>query len=236
MAAGNGYSLLQKVVYYLRAIFEEAVEKELVHRNPARKLKHKLKREKGNVHTPAECQRLYAAAISREHLVLRLLIQLGLRGEEVFALRHNDVEPGRLRIDEAFVEGESKCTKTEDSDAFMHITPSLEAELRDWMATPPHAQSVDWLFPAARGGNPFTPKNYLRRVLKPLAARAKVASVTFQSLRRTSGTYVAKHAANVKDVQAHLRHSSIATTMDIYVQPIGEGVRAAQEAWEKELG
>jgi hypothetical protein len=36
--------------------------------------------------------------------VLHLLIKLGLRGEEAFALRNNDVEPCRLRIDEAFIE------------------------------------------------------------------------------------------------------------------------------------
>ena len=42
-----------------------------------------------------------------------------------------------------------------------------------------------------------------------------------------------KHG-KMKDVQAHLRHASITTTADIYVQQIPESVRAAVNAtaWE----
>jgi hypothetical protein len=50
--------------------------------------------------------------------------------------------------------------------------------------------------------------------------------VTFQVMRRTLGTGVQKHGT-MKDAQGELRHASIKTTADVYMQEIPEGVRAA---------
>jgi integrase len=48
--------------------------------------------------------------------------------------------------------------------------------------------------------------------------------VNFQVLRRTFATN-AQGYGNPKDVQAHLRHTDIATTMDVYTQSVPESVR-----------
>ena len=50
--------------------------------------------------------------------------------------------------------------------------------------------------------------------------------VTFQVMRRTLGTDLQKHGT-MKDAQSVLRHASIKTTADVYVQQIPESVRAA---------
>jgi hypothetical protein len=67
-------------------------------------------------------------------------------------------------------------------------------------AAPPLGQSPEtWLFPSSRKQIPTRPANFLRRVLKPAAIRAKIAlrpdkkggmttALNFQSLRRTSAT------------------------------------------------
>jgi len=47
--------------------------------------------------------------------------------------------------------------------------------------------------------------------------------VTFQILRRTFATNA--QGGNPKDVQAHLRHAAIGTTMNVYTQAIPESVR-----------
>jgi len=52
---------------------------------------------------------------SADRLAFRIFIQLGLRFEELFALRRNDVVEDTLRIDEANVEGASATVKTEAS-------------------------------------------------------------------------------------------------------------------------
>ena len=54
-----------------------------------------------------ECQRLLAQLRGRDRLIVRAFVQAGLRPEELFALRRDDVQGDRLRVDEALVEGKS---------------------------------------------------------------------------------------------------------------------------------
>jgi len=69
------------------------------------------------------------------------------------------------------------------------------------------------------------PENWLRRRIKPHAQMLWIlVPVNFQVLRRTFATNAQSHG-NAKDVQTHLRHSGIATTLGIYTQPIDESVR-----------
>jgi len=69
------------------------------------------------------------------------------------------------------------------------------------------------------------PENWLRRRVKPLAKTAGITvPVNFQVLRRTFATNAQGHG-NAKDVQAHLRHADIATTLGVYTQPIDANVR-----------
>lgn len=72
---------------------------------------------------------------------------------------------------------------------------------------------------------PMRPENWLRRRIKPIAARLAITvPVNFQVLRRTFATN-AQGYGNPKDVQAHLRHTDIATTLDVYTQKVPESVR-----------
>jgi len=48
--------------------------------------------------------------------------------------------------------------------------------------------------------------------------------VNFQVMRRTFATNAQGHG-NAKDVQTHLRHTDIATTLDVYTQAIDANVR-----------
>src|SRR5437764_1305060 len=62
----------------------------------------------------------------------------------------------------------------------------------------------------------------------PIADRLKIPTqlVTFQVIWRTLGTDLQKHGT-MKDAQGALRHASIKTTADVYMQEIPESVRAA---------
>jgi len=69
------------------------------------------------------------------------------------------------------------------------------------------------------------PENWLRRRIKPIAAvLGGHTPVNFQVLRRTFATNPQGHGS-AKDVQVHLRHADIATTLGIYTQPIDKNVR-----------
>jgi integrase len=68
-------------------------------------------------------------------------------------------------------------------------------------------------------------KNFLKWRIVPIAQRCGIPDrlVTFQVMRRTLGTDMQKHGT-LKDTQSMLRHASIQTTGDVYVQTIEQSV------------
>ena len=71
-------------------------------------------------------------------------------------------------------------------------------------------------------------KNFLRWRIRPIARKLGIPDrlVTFQVMRRTLGTDMQQHGT-LKDTQSILRHASIKTTGDVYVQPIEQSVLQA---------
>jgi integrase len=218
-------------------------------RNPGYRLKAKSRKQVSERYLSLdECRRLLSVVSGADHLIIRILIQLGLRSEELFALRRDDVLGELLRIDEALVEGSPAPVKTDASDANVYVPPDLQAEMQGWLewrALDPCA----WLFPAAMGG-PWSAQNYLNRVLKPAAVRAGVgvftrksgkgdpvqsSKVNFQVLRRTCATLFGAKAKDPRDTQAQLRHADPTVTLRHYQKSVPASVRTAAVALEEEL-
>lgn len=230
---GYGLSALKTARTYMKAVFEFANEECLMSKNPAKKLVLPATRKPSERFLGMEQVRLLlSAATGREHLTLRLLVVGGLRPAELLALRTNDIRPGVLRIDEAVKERERQATgrrigdtKTDESDGFVAISGHLEAELRAWAETRP---SGALLFPSD-AGTTWRIGNYLKRVLKPLAASVGIEGLTFQCLRRTCATHF---GGAVKEAQSQMRHADPVTTLRHYKKSIGEEQRAAVEAMD----
>ena len=75
---------------------------------------------------------------------------------------------------------------------------------------------------------PRRAKNFLKWRIYPIADKLKIPRklVTFQVMRRTLGTDLQRHGT-MKDAQGALRHASIKTTADVYMQEVPQSVRAA---------
>ena len=100
------------------------------------------------------------------------------------------------------------------------LIPALQS-WREYCASAGHEALI---FPSETGG-PMRHDNWLRRRLKPVAKAAGITErVNFRVLRRTFATNAQGHG-NPKDVQAHLRHTDIGTTLNEYTQSIPESVR-----------
>lgn len=246
---GDSYSSVKKVRTYISAALEYARDERLIASNPAQKLEvpvQLLRRPCERFYTEEEVRRLLSNAHGREHLVLRIFINCGLRPSELFALREDDVQPGQLRIDEAVKEAERGCrriggTKTGGSRGYVGISAGLQQELAAWIRerhqkrlsqAPPDASSSDFLFPSETG-TPFRLGNYLKRYLKPLAEKAGIPDLTYQALRRTCATHFQKHG-NPRDIQAQLRHFTLEMT-GRYIKEIPNQVREAVESMDREL-
>jgi len=253
VSAGASRSKLSKMLLYMRNILDHAVMKKIIASNPARnpgyRLKAKSRKQVSERYLSLdECRRLLSTVSGADHLIIRVLIQLGLRSEELFALRRDDLVGDLLSIDEALVDGMPAPVKTDASDASVYIPPDLQAEMQgwlEWLDPDPRA----WLFPAAMGG-PWSAQNYLNRVLKPVAVRAGVGvftrqsgkgesvqstDVNFQVLRRTCATLFGAKAKDPRDTQAQLRHADPTVTLRHYQKSVPSSVRAAAVALEDEL-
>jgi integrase len=182
-------------------------------------------------------------------VVLQIFLLCGLRPSELFLLREDDLGSCRIRIDQALKEAEKGSrrigrpgdTKTPGSTGYVAISRSLHQEVENWLmlrtSQAPYHRTAgraasDLLFPT-EAGTPFRIGNYLKRVLKPLAIKAGLHDFTYQALRRTCATYFQRHGGP-RDVQAHLRHTNLATT-GIYIQEIPEQVQRAVEDLDQEL-
>jgi integrase len=243
---GSSVSLLSKLTTHLRAILNVAVDRRLIDRNPARNLKARSRKRRCNLsHSAEECGALYTGVSGRDHVAIRILVQLGLRSEEWCALRRNDVRDQELVIDEAMVNGRSKEPKTLASASSVFLPPDLATELRHYLETIDPSPTA-WLFPSSHKDVPMRPANFLKRVLKPAAIRAGIAvtkntkgkestALNFQSLRRTSSTLYGAIARDPKSTQAHMRHADPQITLRHYQQAVPAAVKAAAIALEAEL-
>jgi integrase len=246
---GDSTSKVKQVRTYLAAALEYARDERLIDINPARKLElptRLLSKPCERFYSLEEVRGLLSKAHGREHIILRIFINCGLRPGELFALRENDVEPGQLRVDEAVKEkerGDRRMgeTKTPGSRAYVSISPGLQEELEMWIQgrrqqRPYHAKTdagaSDLLFPN-EVGRPFRLGNYLKRYLKPLARQAGISDMTYQALRRTCATHFQKHG-KPRDIQAQLRHTKLEMT-GRYIKEIPDAVRAAVEKMDREL-
>ncbi len=89
------------------------------------------------------------------------------------------------------------------------------------------------MFPG-RTGSFMDTGNYRKRVLHGLAVKLGFPKLTFQVIRRTIAT-LAKDKGHVKDIQGMMRHSRVATTTDVYMQSLHEGVRSTVNSIHTEL-
>lgn len=235
----NGYvnaesskSLLDKFKLYLRAILDVAVSQRVIDRNPARDPGAKLKARsrKGQSERALmmdESAALLAQVSGVDRLIVRTFIQLGLRPEEMFALRRNDRAKDWLMIDEP---GALKSTA---SKAAMHLPADLEMEFDHWLETVP-GKPTDQMFSGYGKGKPAQDA-FIKKVLKPAAERAGLADVNYQVLRRTSATLFGARAKDPKLLQGHMRHADPGISLKNYQKEVPSESKAAGLAFEVDL-
>jgi integrase len=230
LAPNFSKSVLAKTRVYFHSILDEAVELEFLLKNPARKLAvpRSGKKTASLPLTPEQIPLVLFHLSDRDRLIVRMFLVLGLRPGEMFALRWNDKEGNSLRIDSSITDGIEVETKTEGSDAAVWLPVSIETELEFWRESCADSTPDAFIFPSARR-TAISTNNFLFRVLKEAGRKSGIKGVTHQMLRRTCSTYMAQ-LTTVKDVQAHLRHSSAKTTLEHYIKSVPASVRVAVES------
>lgn len=210
----------------LKAIFAEAVDADLVLKDPTRKLENPVTRDQEKlVLANSDARRLLDSLPFRDRLIAMIAAFCAMRPGEIFGLRWSSWRGDHFQIEGTAWRGVLRPgkAKTKGSKAPIVIPDALRPLMDFWRAKNEAPQDA-LIFPSTKG-TPMRPENWLRRRIKPTAEELGIkGSVCFQVLRRTFATN-AQVFGNPKDVQAHLRHASITTTMDVYTQPVGASVR-----------
>ena len=136
--------------------------------------------------------------------------------------------PGRLKI--------------RSSRAPIAVPEQVRPVIEAWKKLSPDSSADALMFPTLGRGErkgqavPRWGKNFLRWRVRPVAKKLKIPEslVTFQVMRRTLGTNL-QHHGTLKDAQGALRHASIKTTGDVYVQTIETSVLNAMNSRTMEI-
>ena len=251
LAESFSRSMVKKILVQYRAILEEAVERDLVVKNQARKLAMPPTRKPcGRFLALEEFDALVAQLEFRDRLIVRMFCTMGFRPGELFALRWDDIEAGRVRVDESVSPWGVKEPKTEGSDAYLPMPAGVQSEMDLWRGMRRTTSPASLVFPTINDTT-VSAHNYERDVIVPAAIRAgimtappkgrqkgdakrdKATAVNFQAFRRTFATWMQRTGATVKDVQGAMRHSSPDQTLKAYMREIPAGVRTAVDALDR---
>jgi len=211
----------------LKAVLEEAVDSDFIGKNPARKIVNPETKESTKYVLPKNEARILLEALPfRDRLIAMIAAFCAMRPGEIFGLRWSSWRDGYFQIEGTAWRGVLRPgkAKTKGSKAPVVIPDVLAPLLRTWRDLNQTDGDDALMFPS-QGQSPLRPENWLRRRIKPIATACGIAiPVNFQVLRRTFATN-AQEFGNAKDVQTHLRHTDIATTLGVYTQPIDANVR-----------
>jgi len=236
---------VQHARFYLKAIFEEAIEQEFIAKNPARKLipPNHLRASDTTTLSWDQLRRVLASVPLRDRILLTLDMTETFRPSELFALRWSgfNMDARTLTVIQTAYKGKLRdFGKTKKSLRKVHLPEGLANELWLWKQECPDRSPEAFIFPNARKRNGakrngfIGTDNYRVRVLRNLARELGLPKLNFQVLRRTMAT-LAQTKGGVKDVQGVLGHSKADTTVNVYMQPIEAGVKQTLNAIYAEL-
>lgn len=231
--------------FYMKAIFEEAIDQDFVRKNPARKLlvPKELRPVNKTTLTWDQLRLVLNSVPLRDRILLTLDMTETFRPSELFALRWRDfdMDAKTLTVRETAYRGKLRdYGKTKKSLRTVHVPEGLTNDLWLWRQECPNPSPEVFLFPNSRKRNGARRKGFIRtdnyrtRVLKPLAQALGLPKLNFQVLRRTIAT-LAQTKGSIKDVQGILGHTKADTTVNVYMQSIEASVKETQEAIYAEL-
>lgn len=229
MEAGYAPRTVGRVLMRLKALFREALRLELVARNPAEAVRLRLpKGEKAaRALEPEEVARLLEAAeASRSKdmaLLLRLMLETGLRRGEALALQWGDLdlEKGEVRVWRSWTKAGGKGAfsepKTPTAKRVVPLPRGLLLRLqarREELLERLTLEEVAGLF-LVGGDRPVDPDSF-NHYLRRLAERAGLGRVRVHDLRHTWATLALSRGIPLEVVSERLGHASPTITLGVY--------------------
>lgn len=221
----------------LNAAMRHAVEKEIICRNPCKKIRIQPSPAfEERVLSDKEQEKLRASADSQQLYAL-LSLYTGMRLGEICALKWSDIDwiSGALCVQRT-VQRISDDKKAQGNKTFLSI--SAPKSLRSHRVLPIPAFLLDMLrnlfaqsstaYVFGSNASAAEPRTLQRRFQRWML-RLGLAGVHFHTLRHSFATRLLELGVDVKTVSTLLGHSSAKTTMDVYMHSFPARQRSAVE-------
>jgi len=220
----------------LRAALGQAVEWELIARNPAA-IRNTPKREKKDAQfltMEQSKQLLQACNTSKYGPLFKTLILLGLRSGEALALQWSDVKwaEAKIRIDKQlqFHDGDWQLLppKSKQSTRILPLFGAVLEALRDAEAQQRENRTINgtrwkssnFIFTTSVG-TPLDSKN-VRREFKSMLKLNGLPDIRIHDLRHTNASILLATGASARVISELLGHSQVSFTLSVYAHAMQE--------------
>jgi integrase len=218
---GVSRSKITEALGVLGRVLDRVVRDRVLPRNPCAERVVTLPRKQPTerpVLSPAEVERIAAACASaRDQVLIRLLAYGGLRIGEAFALQWSSIDvAGRTVTVRESVASSNGPPRLGSTKTYATRTIDIPAKLAAQLSALRDSAKSDLVFPN-RQGAPLRYRNWRRDTWDPATSKAGLV-VLPHDLRATCASLLIDAGASPKDVQAHLGHEDITTTLQLYAR------------------
>ena len=154
----------------------------------------------------------------RERLVWDLIMFMGLRKCEVFALQRKHVGSNLVKIEQGAYRGVIVGPKTYGSKRVVGIIPEIGDRLQRYMQGLVDQSADGWLFPSSTLRTSIDPDNLRKEHITPKLKDANLKWISFQIIRTSHTTHNHKIGADPATMAKQQGHG-IGVHADVYYQP-----------------
>lgn len=226
-----------KIRAVMKTVFNHAIRYDLYpYRNPVALVRVRGRRRRiPEILTIEDLRLLLPALDFREYVLVVIAVTTGLRVSELFALQWQDVDFANFRITVArsIVKQRIGCCKTDASHAAVPLPREVAEVLHEWQALAIYRSPCDWVFASSdtHGKKPYWAAPIMRKRIKPIAKKLGILRLKgWHTFRHSYASLLHDQETHLKIVQELMRHRTIRTTLDTYVQALTPSKRKAQEA------
>jgi integrase len=227
VAEGAGAPIIENAFGVLRQVLGAAVEDNRVARNPCDGVKLPKRKHADRGYLSHEQVAALASKVERDPEVVRFLAYTGLRWGEMAALRVQDFDMLRRRVNVSRSVTESGGLEWTTPKSWERRSVPFPTALVEELAVLMTGKARDDLVFADQRGGVLRNSNWRARVFRPAVARCQAADDTFPTitphdLRHTAASLAVSVRANVKAVQRMLGHAKASMTLDTYADLFDE--------------
>jgi len=229
-AKALSFSVVDRLRWDLKQVFDMAIAEGIVERNPALLLftPKEAKKPVRRAMTLEEVRCYFAVLNLRERLIVKLAIFAGMRPGEIFALKWGKLTTTYADVTQRIYRGEIDTPKTDNSVRRAALSAGLLQEIEQWRATSLVTLDDAWVFPSERM-TPLSKDNCWRRSILPRLQGVGLSWANFLVMRRTHSTLMKTLGVDPKLVADQLGHT-LDVNQNVYTQ---SPVAMRQEALNK---